>query len=221
MTWILAAMLWLQVPGASLYSKQVAAKDDPRPCKNVYDPMCRAPRWSPWHKAYVIVEQWATGLHRYHTIAKVLAAETEGKPKLRKIVLTSLYHESGFREDIHSGKGPASRGDCKWTGKGKKRKRVPGSCRSHCLGQLNGRKYSKLPGVDKASTTRCLRKSIELTNNAAKVCGGMFPACIFKIYTGATKKSHPGVKARVKTYYRLNGGKVPPLTDKVREELGL
>lgn len=218
MKWILAAMLWLQPPGASLYSKQVAAKDDPPPCSNKYAPMCKGPRWSTWHKAYVIAEQWDTGLHRYHTIAKVVAAETDGKPKLRKIILTSLYHESGFREDIHSGLGPMSRGDCKLDKKGRV---IQGTCRSHCLGQLLGRKYSKLPGVDKASTTRCVRKSIELTNNAAKVCGGMSPACIFKIYTGATKKSHPGVKARVKTYYRLNGGKVPPLTDRVKEELGL
>ena len=217
MDWILAAMLWLQPPGASAYSKQVADKDDPAPCENRYDPLCKPPRWSPYHKAYVIVEQWLTGLRRYHLIAKIVAEQTEGRPKLRKMVVTSLYHESGFREDVHSGKGPMSRGGCKTDKKGRT---IPGTCKWHCLGQLNGRQYRDLVGVSKEDTTRCIAKSVELTVRAAKVCGGMHPACVFKIYTGATKRSHPGVKARVGTYYRLNG-KVPPLTDRVRKELAL
>ncbi len=99
--------------------------------------------------------------------------------------LTAAKEESGFRADVHGGTGPAGKGDCKWAYEdgrpappwSKNAHRIPGSCKSVCLGQINigtgaimpwGWTADDLIGVDLASTERCftvITKIMSLSKN--------------------------------------------------------
>lgn len=97
--------------------------------------------------------------------------------QLMWMMATVAKYESGFRRDVHSGEGDASRGDCQWkynkdhprAGQyapawAKNAHRVAGTCRSVCLGQINlgsgrtpgGWGARDLVGIDYDSTKRCL-----------------------------------------------------------------
>jgi len=96
--------------------------------------------------------------------------------QLMYMMITVAIYESGLRRDVHSGEGFASRGDCQWEyNKGhpkfgqrapawaKNAHRIPGTCRSVCLGQINlgqgktpnGWTADDLVGIDYDSTRRC------------------------------------------------------------------
>lgn len=92
------------------------------------------------------------------------------------MMATVAKYESGFRRDVHSGKGNAALGDCEWKynkdhpragqrapAGSKGSYRVPGTCRSACLSQINlgtgrtsnGWSIDDLVGIDYDSTKRC------------------------------------------------------------------
>jgi len=101
------------------------------------------------------------------------------------MALTAAEEESGFRADVHGGTGSAGKGDCKWAHEdglpapawSKNAHRVPGSCKSVCLGQINigagtvmpwGWTADDLIGVDLGSTERCftvITKVMSLSKN--------------------------------------------------------
>lgn len=160
---ILAAMLSLQQPGASIYSLRHVEQHSPPGCDNPYSLLCAPPRYSPARKAWVRPETRAEGLERYWVIAREAAtvacagAADCSTPAVltRAAKLVSTVHaESGFREDVHAG---FARGD---------------SGRSHCLGQimttgLDARVpwleqvYGRdLVGTDREHTARCLEVSM-------------------------------------------------------------
>lgn len=192
---ILAAMLFLQPPGQSVYSQVVVTENAPAPCSNPYSLLCRAPRWNAERNGYTVAEDWRTGVERYALIARTLARVVdEGKwstPKadLWRYALVAVYAESGFRRDVHEGVGEASRGDCDWTGPPGKRVRVKGSCKSWCLGQIllgrrgqtmtydeKTRTFTKgwlgreLVGLDEEHTFRCLSTVVRYMDRAAGYC---------------------------------------------------
>lgn len=219
---ILAMMLALQPPGASAYSRTAVSEGTPPPCGEKYSPLCFAPQWDKRRNAWTITEQADAGLKRYKTISKAIAAETKSATVGRYLV-AAFYHESGFREDIHAGIGSAARGDCKWTGKRiGKGKRIPGTCRSVCLGQMlfdpphrsirvGGKRYkqSDLVGTDLQSTRRCARVSSTLIRRALKRCSGDHPLCVFGTYGGVRIPSRSKlIRSRAETYYKLKGLKL-------------
>lgn len=224
---ILAAMLFLQPAGKSIYSQVVVSEDTPRPCDNDYHLLCRPPRYSEHHQGWVVAESYEQGLQRYADIArvadKVLARSrwTTPRPTLYRLLLAGVYHESGFRRDIHSGVGPAARGDCKWrkVKKGSKevKERIPGSCRSVCLiqrllprGQKTAEGWTRddLMGTDDASTERCLTLGVRILDNGYAWCSRRGPrplvACVFQQYAGGRlHMSDRRIQARVATYHKL------------------
>jgi hypothetical protein len=101
--------------------------------------------------------------------------------------LTVLKEESGFRADVHGGTGPAGKGDCKWAYENgapapawaKNAHRVPGTCKSVCLGQINigegtimpwGWTADDLIGVDLASTKRCFSAVTKIMSLSKNQC---------------------------------------------------
>ena len=52
---ILAALLFLQAPGKSIYSQvPVEGEDSPAPCTDTYSLLCSAPHWSEAHQAFTV-----------------------------------------------------------------------------------------------------------------------------------------------------------------------
>jgi hypothetical protein len=167
-----------------------------------------------------MVEDYTKGFNRYETIAKALSYQIHSNgrttpPKhLWRFTLALVYHESGFRRDVHEGIGNAARGDCNWTGPKDNRKRVPGSCRSHCLAQINlgplqsakrtieGWGPKDLIGIDLESTKRCLGVAVRFIDGAYTQCHGS-AACVASIYTGTADRDNIRIKQRVQTIYRL------------------
>ena len=244
---ILAAMLFLQTPGRSVYSQVVVPESAPAPCSDSYSLLCLPPRWSAAHQGYTVAETWQQGVQRYALIAKALEATVSKKREapaahLWRYVLAFAYHESGFRRDVHEGLGPASRGDCDWRtvelpGGKTKRERIPGSCRSHCLAQImigpvrsnaktsEGYHHSELVGTDFASTKRCLDVAVRVINSAYHFCAhhGERPMalCIVKHYAGGMIASNDArVLARIKTVNKLDHAPTK-LEQRVREALNL
>ena len=137
---------------------------------------------------------------------------------LERLLVTVMSHESALRRDIHSG---YTRGDCDYTTIGGKQTVVVGSCRSHCLGQVQvprGRKTKRgytsedLVGIDRASTERCLETVIDVLAGARNACvrqnhgrEGAYPACTMGLYGGVAGWSgDPRIAARAKTYHTLS-----------------
>jgi hypothetical protein len=178
----------------------------------------------------VVVETWAQGLQRYAVIANavdivVFHTEREApRAHLWRYLLAFAYHESGFRRDVHEGVGPAARGDCRWrtvrlrNGK-KKRERIPGSCRSHCLAQImvgpvsseakiQGKSHRELVGLSLEETTTCLDVAANVIDRAWQYCARRGPkplsTCIVTHYAGGMIPSNDRrVIARVKTVNKL------------------
>jgi len=156
-------------------------------------------------------------LPRLKTIAQAVALET-GDSELRRYVVSVFFHESHFREEVHSGK---IKGDCQWTGGAPgKGERIPGTCRSSCLGQIllapgqltprpDRFKAEDLVGTDLAATRRCARVSLLLLDRVRKRCGGpekALPRCVFGAYGGVRyPKRSKLIKARVATFWKLAG----------------
>jgi len=234
-------------------------------CQPATKLVCRAPWWSSHHKSFVRQENYVDGLKRYGTIAKVVAALSEsmtwqkvdgcspyGKgataeckllrksrpwigstAELRRTVLTTMYRESGFRRDVHSGVGPAARGDCKTDAHGQI---IPGTCRSHCLGQVlmrakttpvDGYTKDQLVGMSLPATGRCLRATIRELSMARRYCAGSAgramagaSTCVFMVYVGTSNPKDGRIRARASTYAKL--AKAPTkLKDSDKKILGL
>ena len=235
-------------------------------CKPASKLLCRPPFWSGHHKSFVRMENYQEGLERYATVAKVVAALSESmawekipgcKPygktddfqckllrqarpwtgpsaELRRILLASMYRESGFRRDIHSGVGPMARGDCKTDAHGQ---RIPGSCRSHCLGQVlidrrkgtpvDGFMPDDLVGVDLPATGRCITATIRELSQARSHCLASartrpihISTCVFMVYVGTSSSTDGRIRARIKTWRDL-GNAPGALSVEVKTLLGL
>lgn len=231
---ILAAMLFLQAPGKSIYSQVVVEKDASPPCADKYSLLCTPPKFSGAHGGYTVAETYETGAQRYAVIAKQLEKVVNEpqwatpRDRLWKLVLVAIYHESGLRRDVHSGIGESARGDCDWTGPVGKRKRVPNSCRSYCLGQImlvsrktaNGWAGDELVGLDKEATYRCLYMVTKYMDSSAQSCvkqgNDASVSCVMNMYGGGSLlRQDPRLVARYKTYNRLKAAPTK-LTDDVQ-----
>lgn len=210
-----------------MYSRMIVPEETPPPCDNPHHPLCTPPRFDRQLKAWTIIESYEAGLKRYATIARVLDEETEDlEPHHMHFALASFFNESGFRQDVHAGIGVASKGDCKW----RDGRRVAGSCRSVCLGQINmgGRRQTPngytardLVGVDREATRRCVHAALTHIRFAERRCGGWRPACIAQIYTGASWAMNPITQRRITTYRRVHAMTPPRLDNRARAVLGL
>lgn len=224
---ILAAMLMLQQPGQSIYSQVVVAENSPPPCGDEYSLLCSSPRWSDYHDGFTVAETWDIGIKRYYIIALALEDVISGdewetpKSLLWKYVISMIYHESGFRRDVHEGVGAASRGDCSWTkGENGIKTRVPGSCKSHCLAQImlgprasnaktsEGWTPDDLVGLDYQSTKKCLHVATRILDDAYQYCSYKGPrplsTCIISHYAGGNIRSNDKrVISRIKTINKI------------------
>lgn len=130
---ILATMLRLQEPGQSMYSLVEVPAGSPPACPDRTSFLCRPPRYvSPEHMpldparpggVWVRPETRAEGLARYWLIAReaelavcggdpmCTAAPNDDQLELAAEVIATVFQESGFRRDVHAGKGPHARGD--------------------------------------------------------------------------------------------------------------
>jgi len=149
---------------------------------------------------------------------------------LEKLLLTTIKYESGFRKDIHSGIGTHSKGDCRYrfadgsraAPGAKGARRVPGSCRSACLAQLNlgtgkdpyyGYRAKDVVGTDFESTKRCLMVATRMLSNAQQMCRGpshpqyndWAHATMTAYGTGGrcSLPKHRGLRLRAKTFWEL------------------
>lgn len=163
---IVATMVALQPPGRSIYSKVDGE-----------------------------LETFEVGARRYATIASAIDLEAGDDAELRALMLGVVYHESGFRRDVHAGD-ESGRGD-----KGA----------SWCLGQHNMGKTSaagrRLVGLDPAATARCIRATADGLRRSRRYCrryvGEQGVHCVFAVYGGLDAMSkHRGVLARVRSYTR-------------------
>lgn len=237
---ILAAMLFLQAPGKSIYSQVVVDQNAPPPCTDSYNLLCQPPKWSPEHKGYVVVETYEQGVERYSTIAAALQEVTSDakwktpRDRLWRLALTMMFHESGFRRDVHEGIGSAAKGDCDWTGPYGKRVRIPGTCKSHCLGQIllgtRGRTTTEgwsgkdITGLDYESTRKCMYLVVKYIDRAWQRCvvdGGPSAACIVNNYAGGTLRMDDWrLLGRVKTYNKVASAPTE-LSETVQRLLGI
>lgn len=195
---VLAWMLQLQPPGASIYSQVVVPADAPRACDDPISLLCQPPKWSEAHGAHTRPETFDEGLERYWTIAQSVAATGDVAPA----ALTVIYHESGFRRDVHSGVGKWARGD---------------QGRSHCLGQLLwGRTSSKaktLVGLDRGSTDRCIAAVVRHLRHVSNER----PYAKFARYGGVWCSDDRRIFSRVATFRRVQTA--APLLPKVAAAL--
>ena len=245
----LMLLLSLQAPGRSPHAKifleecDEACQQAPRCDEPVL--WCHPPKWSRRHERFYRYETWSEGVARYNRIAELtvsVAAEatSEGRwvgseDALRRLMATVMGHESGLRRDVHEGR---TRGDCDYTTIGGERTIIAGSCKSHCLGQVQvigkdrtarGYTADDLVGLDEASTRRCLETVSDLLAGAHKACVaqrnghvGTYPACTMGIYGGvASWRSDPRIAKRAKTYHTLavRSRNPKPLSAKVRAAL--
>lgn len=126
-------------------------------------------------------------------------------------LLTVTYSESGFRRDVHAGKGTMSKGDPDKYGKGQ----------SWCLGQRKlgatgsaktkrGWRARDLVGLDVKSTERCLATAVDVLARARNVCRSPWgpeargPVCIFGVYGGIwASTGNKSILARVRSYHKV------------------
>jgi hypothetical protein len=201
---ILSAMISLLAPGKSVYSV-VPVTDCEGECRTTKvcqedTILCSAPFNMDGHgKKLLRFENKEEGLERYTTIAGVVAREAEAatqsgsypgtSDELAKYAISVIYGESGFRRDVHSGKGKFARGD---------------HGKSFCLGQIllgrdgvteAGYKGKDLIGIDEERTTRCVGTIVQYLTRARKNCGKWAtPTCVFGGYGGVT---NPNKDARI------------------------
>jgi hypothetical protein len=249
----LALLLFAQAPGRSPYSKVVVESCDETcqttPWCDEETIACRPPHWSGSQKAFLRYETWEEGTLRYWLIADVIASVSQTLTRgsaddaatsrrwksspdaLRQLLVTVVLHESGMRRDIHSG---LTRGDCDYRMVKGKPQLIEGSCRSHCLGQINldpgaktARGYSadQLVGVDRAATRRCIQTTADLLTQAHGACmrqlnaEGSHAACTLAMYGGVTGwATDPRIAARMTSYRNLRAHRAE-LNDRVRRLL--
>lgn len=245
----LSLLLSLQAPGRSPHAKifletcDETCQQAPRCGEPVL--WCHPPKWSGRHGGFYRYETWTEGVDRYQRIAALTVdvaagAKREGRwlgseRALVRLMATVMAHESGFRRDVHEGR---TRGDCDYTTIGGERTVIAGSCKSHCLGQVQvvgddrtarGYNGNDLVGLDDASTRRCLETVSDLLAGAHKACVaqrngkvGTYPACTMGIYGGvASWRSDARIAKRAKTYHTLGARsrRPKPLSDEVRSAL--
>jgi hypothetical protein len=212
---ILAAMLALQPPGASVYSRMVVAEEHGAPCTEDTI-LCEPPTWSTHHNDWTIAETYDAGLERYRIIAEAVAdvvfdpyREFEWSTPndaMWRYMIAIMFHESGFRADVHSGIGARARGDCQT-------KHGVRFCHSWCLGQilLGKRKLAKtgwsgedIIGTDIDSTRRCVATIADYVDRSYRVCSRQLlhrSSCVFAVYGGMGPASNDRrIISRVKTY---------------------
>ena len=216
---LLAIMLQLATPGQSIYSLTDVAQDAGPACSDRMSLLCAEPKYDAFHSSYVRPETGGEGLARYWTIARVLESVAQSDA-LQAIVLTAIYHESGFRRDVHSGIGGWARGD-----KG----------RSWCLGQImlgesgrrkvtEGWRADELVGIDAESTRRCLTVTTRYAAASLAACHGMAVdgGCIFSFYAGGNRATDDKrIAERRKTLARVRALGHPVLPADAKAELGL
>jgi hypothetical protein len=247
---MLVLLLSLQAPGRSPHAR-ILLSDCDESCQATpvcAEPVmaCQAPKWSGRDRAFYRYENWQEGVRRYAMIAETTvtvaaASKRQGRwlgsqDSLERLLATVMAHESGLRRDVHEGR---TRGDCDYTTIGGVRRMIEGSCRSHCLGQVQvpphqgrtprGYTPDDLVGLDPASTQRCLETVSDVLAGAHKACVaqrngqlGAHPTCTLGIYGGvASWRSDPRIQKRVKTYRTLAARtrRGAPLPDAVRELL--
>lgn len=192
-------------PGVSPYSV-VPTTETAKPCSS-HKPACRKPWFSAYHKGLVRQETRSEALSRYWVIAQAIAGETKKDRHLCKLLLSVTLHESGWRRDIHSGKGKFALGD---------------DGRSFSLVQANlgrgAREGFRLIGVGPKATGRAIAWGAKHLRRCSR---RGTPIQAFSCYGGVANGSkHPGIKARAASYRRFSA-KPTPLSKQVRELLGL
>lgn len=255
-TWktILAALLYLQAPGKTIYSTVSTTEDGPiaivdevngtkayrlleegeelpNQCKQKGNVACSRPKKR--NVIYNLVnldvewsrhETYDEGVARYATIAKAIdGVLKEGEwnfPTGRswRFLVAIAYHESGFRRDIHIGRGSWAVGDCSWRrGKDDKRVRIKGTCKSHGLFQslfakpkktrLFGFKATDIIGDDLETTKRAVTVAAKHLDRLHTYCSRTGPrpytACVFATYGGLSDTRDKRVQQRVKTYNKI------------------
>ncbi len=194
---ILTVMVALQPPGKSIYSKTEVEEGTPAACSEA-SLLCVAPKWDEERWAFVRPETADEGLVRYRVIANQLS---ELHDNVLPFALTVIFHESGFREDVHSGLGRWARG----------------GGTDHCLGQIHAgssgyflRRYGwtldDLVGTDSTSTKRCVTIVRDMLRMAIKKCDGD-AYCVFSRYAGAAEIPPNWVRNQLEkrraTYHRI------------------
>ena len=238
-------MLALQKPGVSVFSQVVVKQNSPPACSNRYRPACAKPKYNKYWGTFTRPESWKEGVRRYALIAatidtvsreEVAAARFHGPAEeLARYLLGVAFHESRYRRDIHAGRGAAARGDCKYVDVDGERKRIHGSCRSVCLGQImrvensyvspRGYPHESLAGVDAAATRRCIETIADHIGQAHTRCGRKHqgrasPTCVFGTYGGVPNPRHDErIQDRVKTFRKA--ASPPALKEETRRVAGL
>lgn len=155
-------------------------------------------------------------LDRYATIAEAVSSVSDGDLEMAAYLLTVIRFESAFWRSVHTGE---LGGDCIYD---KKRRPVPGTCRSWCLVQINlGPRAEKrrslfteynreqLVGLDPEATRRCVETGAAYVQFARKRCGARRPRCVFNSYGGvgpdADEETRKRIRKRVETYRTLRG----------------
>lgn len=170
---LLSVMMSLTAPGESPYS--AIAVDPGAVCDTAYSLGCRA-------------ETEAEALERWRVIAQATAEVSLADPELMARVLTVVFHESGFRRDVHAGVGEFARGDRGQSWGLGQRLLGRGTTRRGWFGH-------ELVGVDIESTRRALAT---VGDNLIR-CEGSF-ACYGGVKDGRRSKA---IAARVRTYERI------------------
>lgn len=138
---------------------------------------------------------------------------------LAELVSTVIFHESGFRRDVHSGVGKWAKGD---------------QGRSRCLGQLmtvrgaalelveaRGWKPKDLLGVDAAATRRCLVVVADGLIRVHKASPWATFAAYGGVSAGAPAATKKRLRARVATLQRMPELMATPLEERVIDLLDI
>ena len=169
-------------------------------------PGCEPPRVQRWQKASARCDEQ----HR----ARPWAGTSDD---LVRYLLTVTAHESGWRADVHSGRGAHARGD---------------RGQSTCLGQIKrtrrgwrsqrGYSWGSLTGLDDAATRRCLETVADYRGAARAVCvsdyspmGATGPGCILACFGGVRSASNKRIQERVQTFVRFGHAPKPLPADVV------
>jgi hypothetical protein len=205
---VLSMMLTIGAPpGASPYSRVPASGPDDRGCAACPSP--RRAKGGGWMRRENAVE----GLKRYAMIAESIADEVEGDEQLARVMVVTVWGESGFRRDIHSG---ALRGDGgrSWGLTQIKIGRRP----TQRLYRFKGLVARDLVGVTRRNTDNAIHVGATFMRRALKGCGKWARAeCWWSHYSGGYyPMTHPPIVKRAKRYRRLVAGKLRTLTDAER-----
>jgi hypothetical protein len=193
---ILAAMIALQPPGQTTYSRVQVPHDAGPPCS---EPtlLCAPPRLNPETGIWTVAESEELGRERYAMIAEAIEIETwrigpKRRDRIRKLVVTVFRHESGFREDVQTGR---ARGD-------EGRSWGLGQILLGARGTVFGFHGVDLVGDDLDAMRRCARVTVKLLDRGDRFCRGDV-VCTLAQYGGAPPQ-HPQIQRRAFTYRRIS-----------------